>query len=105
MAFSPNSKRTAWVAQRGGKSFVVSDGSEGNSYDEIENLQFTPDGQHLVYTAKRDGKLVVVVDGTESKPYDDFVEGASLVMDDARTIRMLVTRGQEILRAELEIAQ
>ena len=105
MAFSPDSKLTAWVSPRGGKSFVVTDGAEGKPYDEIQNLQFTSDGRHLVYAAKREGKLVVVVDGTESKSYDDFVSGASLVMDGARTIRGMVTRGQEILRFEIEIAE
>ena len=105
MAFSPDSKRTAYVLRRGGKNFVVLDGSEGKPYDEIEDLQFTADSRHLVYAARRDGKLVVVVDGIESKEYDDFVSGASLVLDGARTISMMVTRGQEILRVEIEIAE
>ncbi len=105
MAFSPDSKRTAWVSQRGGRSFVVTDGAEGKPYDEIRNLQFTADGRHVVYAAKRDGKLVAVVDDTESKPYDDFVSGTSLVMDGARTVKMMVMRGQEILRVEIEIAE
>jgi Tol biopolymer transport system component len=105
MAFSPDSKRTAWVSQRGGKDFVVLDGAEGKPYDEIEDLQFTADARHLVYAARRDGKLVAVVDAIESKAYDEFVEGASLVMDGPRTIGMMVMRGQEILRVEIEIAE
>jgi len=105
MAFSPDSKRAAWVSPSSSKSFVVSEGAEGKPYDEIQNLQFTSDAKHLVYAAKRDGKLVVVVDGIESKWYDDFVSGASLVIDDARTISMMVTRGQEILRVEIEIGE
>jgi len=105
IAFSPDSRRTAWVSKRAGKSFVVTDGAEGKPYDEIQNLQFTSDSKHLVYAAKRDGKLVAVVDGTESKSYEDFVDEGPLVMEGARTIRMLVKRGQEILRAEIEIAE
>lgn len=103
MAFSSDNNRIAWVARRGEKTFVVSDGSESKPYDEIQDLQFTADGKHLVYAARRARKLVVVVDGIESKEYDDLVEGASLVMDGVRTIRMMVTRGQEILRVEIEI--
>ena len=105
MAFSPDSKRTAWVLRRGGKYFVLLDGSEGKPYDEIQDLQFTADSRHLVYAARRDGKLVMVVDGIESKEYDDFVLGASLVLDGPRTIGMMVTRDQEILRVEIEIAE
>jgi Tol biopolymer transport system component len=105
MTFSPDSKRTAYVLRRGGKDYVILDGSEGKPYDEIEDLQFTADARHLVYAARRDGKLVVVVDGIESKEYDDFVSGASLVLDGARTIGMMVTRDQEILRVEIEIAE
>jgi len=59
----------------------------------------------LKYAARRDGKLVVVVDGIESEEYDDFVRGASLILDGQRTIGMLATRDQEILRVELEIAE
>ena len=105
MAFSPDSKRLAWVSRRGGKDFVVLDGSEGKTYDEIQDLQFTADARHLVYAARRVGKLVLVVDGIESNEYDDFVFGASLVMVGARTISMMVTRGQEILRVEIEIGE
>lgn len=104
MAFSPDSKRTAYVFRRGGKDFVVLDGSEGKSYEEIQDLQFTVDSKHLVYAARRDGQLVVVVDGVESKEYDDFVSGGSLVLNGARNIGMMVTRAQEILRVEIEIA-
>jgi Tol biopolymer transport system component len=105
MAFSPDSKRTAWVSRRGGKDFVVLDGTEGKPYDEIQDLQFTADARHLIYAARRGGKMVAVVDGMESKEYDDFVDGASLVVDGARTIGMMVMRGQEILRVEIEIAE
>jgi hypothetical protein len=105
MAFSPDSQRTAWVSRRGGKDFVVLDGTEGKPYDEIQDLQFTADAKHLVYAARRGGKLLAVVDGIESKEYDDFVDGASLVVDGARTIGMMVMRGQEILRVEIEIAE
>jgi hypothetical protein len=105
MAFSPDSKRTAYVLRRGGKDFVVLAGSEGRPYDEIEDFQFTADSRHVIYAARRDGKLVVVVDEVESKEYDDFVSGGSLVLDGARAIGMMVTRNQEILRVEIEIAE
>jgi hypothetical protein len=84
---------------------VVLDGSEGKPYDEIQDLQFTADARHVVYAARRDGKLVAVVDGIESKEYEDFVSGASLVLDGPRTLGMLVTRDQKILRVEIEIAE
>jgi hypothetical protein len=105
MAFSPDSKRTAYVFRRGGKDFVVLDGSEGKPYEEIHDLQFTADSKHLVYAAQRDGKLVVVVDGIESKEYDDVVSGASLILDGARTIGLMVNRDRETFRVEIEIAE
>jgi Tol biopolymer transport system component len=102
MAFSPDSQHTAWVSQRGGKSFVVSDGAAGNLYDEIRDLQFTSDSKHLVYAARTNGKVAMVVDGIESKWYDDFVSESSFVID-GRTIVMMVMRGEEVLRVEIEI--
>ena len=105
MAFSPDGRQTSWVAQRDGKSFVVTDGAAGKPYDEIQDLQFTSDGKHLVYAARRGGKLVVVVDGIESKEYDDIISDGSLVLDGLRTIHTLVSRGHEMLRLEIEIAE
>lgn len=104
MVFSPDSKRAAWISEHSGKHFVVCDGAEGKPFDEVHDLQFTSDAKHLVYAARRGGKVVLVVDGIESRTYDDFVPDTSLVPESARAVSMMVMRGQEILRVEIEIA-
>jgi len=78
IAFSPDSRRVAYVAQKVGKEMVIVDGAEGNLYDDINNLQFTRDGRHYAYTARRGAKYVVVVNGVESKEYDSFLKDSRL---------------------------
>ncbi|MCD4782856.1 MAG: hypothetical protein K8T10_03385 [Candidatus Eremiobacteraeota bacterium] len=70
--FSPDSKRTAYVAEKDGKCLVVIDGNEGVKYDDIRTAPiFSPDSKLAVYTAYREGKEFVVVEGKEGKKYDN----------------------------------
>jgi len=79
--FSPEGSRTAFVASRDGKCFVVVDGMEGRGYAIIEgrwpiaDLVFSRGGQHVAYKARKDGKNYLVVDAKEFGPYDDEVAG------------------------------
>jgi len=67
--FSPDSKRTAYIAivveEEKKKWFVVTNGGEEGPYDVIGGFTFSPDGKHLAYAAERDGIPWVVVDGKE----------------------------------------
>jgi hypothetical protein len=83
LAFSPNSKRMAFVALRGDMQFVVVDSVEGKEYDGIAegSLSFTPDSKRVAYWARRAKKGMVVVDGVEGKEYDGLLNGSRLVFD------------------------
>ncbi len=72
LVVSPDSKRVAYVAQRGVKLLVVVDGEEGKEYDDIgeDTLIFSPDSKRVAYRAQRGEKQLVVVDGVEGKEYD-----------------------------------
>jgi Tol biopolymer transport system component len=71
--FSPDSKRTAYVASkivdRQRLYSVVIDGIEGKDYEKIANLQFSPDSKQLAYLAERLGRAYAVVNNSESVGY------------------------------------
>jgi len=70
--FSPDSSRVAYAAREGGKWFVVVDGKEEKSYDDINALTliFSPDSHRVAYVVGVGAKQSVVVGGKEEKPYD-----------------------------------
>lgn len=109
LAFSKEGGRMAYVGRKGGKEFVVLDGTAGATYDAVANLGFTPDGRHIVYTARRAGKSVVVVDGVESRVYDAFLPArghdreGTLNVESNNALSILARRGPELLRVEIEI--
>src|SRR5215831_18338815 len=53
--FSPDGRRTAYVARRGEKFLVVVDGKEGSEFDRIRvgAPNFSPDSQRFAYFAER----------------------------------------------------
>ena len=68
--FSPDSQRVVFGAERAGDWFMVADGAEGPSYDEVSTPVFSPDGSRLAYVARVGTKWTVVVDGQERGRYD-----------------------------------
>ncbi|MGB2821583.1 MAG: hypothetical protein WBF17_11415 [Phycisphaerae bacterium] len=72
---SPDGKRVAREAKRGGKSCIIVDGVEGKPYDWVYQpicgsyFCFSPDSKRVAYTAQRDKKWFAVVDGVESAEY------------------------------------
>ena len=111
LAFSSDGRRAAYVANQGGREFVVVDGVEGQQYDDIDDLQFTADGRHVVFAARRGGKSLVVVDGVEGREYDSFVpvgssEGSRLLsIEGNRQFGALARLGAELMRVEFEIVE
>lgn len=66
--FSQNSEHIAYIAHRGGNSFVVNSGvSEGIQYFNISDLQFSPNGSRLSYWVRKspNSKLYRITDGKE----------------------------------------
>jgi hypothetical protein len=120
LVFSPDSRRVAYVARRGGKELVVVDGVEGNEYGGIQarpgfgptpgvlgvlegSLVFSPDSRHVAYLARRGDKQFLVVDGVEGKEYEGFLSGSRLVFDSPTQLHALAFRGGEFFRVEMEI--
>jgi WD40 repeat protein len=83
MAFSPNSKHLAFVAQAEHAHFVVVDGMEQKRHSDttvtgVSNITFSPDGQRLAYKVWTRGENpheFVVVDGQEGPTWNgiDFI--------------------------------
>ena len=92
---SPDSKRAAYVAQRGGKLLVVVDGVERKEYDLIlaGTLVFSPDSKRVAYGAGRGGRRVVVVDGAEGKEYDGILAGTPVFSPDGKRVAYVAGRG------------
>ncbi|MCX7778531.1 MAG: hypothetical protein N2381_10850, partial [Armatimonadetes bacterium] len=105
LIFSPDSKRFAYGARRGGKEFVVVDGDEGKEYDGIGTLIFSPDSKRFAYVAVRGEKQFVVVDGVEGEEYDCFLRGSELVFDSPNRLHSLAIQGNEIFLVKVEIVE
>jgi dipeptidyl aminopeptidase/acylaminoacyl peptidase len=70
LAYSPDSKRLAYVVLAGDKEFLVVDGVEQKKYDGVARPIFSPDSKRLAYSAKLNNQYFVVVDGIAGNPYD-----------------------------------
>lgn len=69
--FHSKSAEVIFIAQSGGKYFLVIGGKEGLRYDYIGSPIFSYDGLNLACIAKKDNKYFVLVAGKEvSKTYD-----------------------------------
>ncbi len=72
--FSPDGKRFAFTAVKGGKQLVVLDGKEGKPYEYIpDQLIFSPDSKSLAYHATTQKSTIsyVVLQDKEIGPYDN----------------------------------
>jgi hypothetical protein len=99
IVFSPDSKRTAYVAKVGEKRFnanenwaAVVDGKEEQPYDGIGSLIFSPDSRHAAYVAGTEARQFVVVDGKEGKQYDGLVKGTRCTFDSASELHYLAKK-------------
>jgi dipeptidyl aminopeptidase/acylaminoacyl peptidase len=63
-AFSPDGTRTAYVAARDGKRFVVVDGVKGEAFDQEEcQPVFSPDSTRVAYRARHGKRWSLIVNG------------------------------------------
>ncbi len=67
---SPDGRRSAYRALRGGRWRTVVDGQEGGLYDAIGPVRFSDDGKRWAYAAIREGKGYFIIDGNESLPFE-----------------------------------
>jgi tetratricopeptide (TPR) repeat protein len=63
LVFSPDRKRLAYRALRGGKQVMVIDGQANQDYDASSNLIFSPDSKRVAFLAQKAGRPIVVLDG------------------------------------------
>jgi len=73
LTFSPDSKRLAYFAGKGGMRMVVLDGAEGTPHRDamVSTLRFSPDGTKLAYAAQLEsGKWAIVVNGQARAAFD-----------------------------------
>jgi Tol biopolymer transport system component len=95
--FSPDSRRVAYMAHRGGKQFVVVDEVEGKDHEAIAlpSVMFSPDSSRLVYMAGPSGKPFVVINGEEGKPLYDAL-GTLLFSPDSTRVAYVGVRGARL---------
>lgn len=60
LVFSQDGKHLAFAADKGAKSFVVFDETQGSEFDEVGNPVICPDGSKVAYRARLSGKWLVV---------------------------------------------
>jgi hypothetical protein len=77
--FSPDSKRVAYIAGRGGKKLVVLDGAEGPEYDNVGGLAFSPDCRRFACMVERGDDRFIVVDGKEQPQRFDKMSAQGIV--------------------------
>jgi WD40 repeat protein len=91
LAFSPDSKRLAYVMKLNNKACFVVDDAKGPFYDEVIALSkeynasaripgsvtfFSPDSRRVAYIARNAASIIVVRDGKEGKAYERVELGA-----------------------------
>ena len=78
--FSPDGKRTAYIARIGTKWSVVIDGQPGALCDGVGRgtFEFSDDGVRTAYAAQQDGKWQVIIDNRLGPKYDE-VEASSRI--------------------------
>jgi len=72
VAFSPDSRHVAYMADGGVYLDRVQVKSPGATVCENNDILFSPDSEHLVYVVELNGKQSVVVDGVPGKQYDQI---------------------------------
>lgn len=65
--YSPNSKRRAYKAVKGGKYYIVIDNKLEEPYDMARLFQFSPDSNSYIYAAEKNKKEILIVNGQEKE--------------------------------------
>ena len=68
--FGESGKGVAYLADKGGKVYVVHNSTRGKEYASVGTVVLSSDGRRIAYAARVEGKWSMVVDGREGSPYD-----------------------------------
>lgn len=95
--FSPDGRRTAYVALKNAHHVVVVDGIEGPAFDRIAigAPVFSPDSRRVAYFAERAGKSILVIDGVEGPAYDDMNQQFPEFTSDSKRVVYSATRARQ----------
>ncbi len=94
LAFSPDSSHLAYIAQTGGKQFLVVDGEvKYSGAPLIKKLLFSPDGKRLAYVLQSGKEYFVTVDSTEGKHYDLIHHDSLAFSPDSRQLAFAAMSG------------
>lgn len=94
--FSPDSRRTAYVALSGGKYVPVIDGKPGTPYaNMVMPPVFSPDSKHVAYVAGGEGQLSAVFDGQAGPPFDSFAGGAVVFSPNGKHVAYAARSGKQ----------
>ena len=90
--FGPDSKRIVYVACSGSKCFVVTDGEEGPSFDDIKSAGdiFSPNSKRVAYRGQSGEKWTVVIDGKQSEPYTALRWGSLVFSPNSKHVAYVV---------------
>jgi hypothetical protein len=93
--FSPDGRRVAYIAQQGGKQFVVVGKDRGETFDKVSFPVFSPDGQRVAYIAQQGEAKYVVADGEKSEGFDEV--WSLLFSPDGQTLAYRVQQGGQVV--------
>jgi Tol biopolymer transport system component len=97
--FSPDGKRLAYRATRGGKQFIVLDGKELKAYAAVAegSLIFSANSRHLAYEAGEGAKHMLVMNDQEGKAYDGVKLGPGFSTDSGRVVAVVDQGGKTVV--------
>ena len=105
--FSPDSRRVAYRALRGGKTsvgaipvgkvrmVVVVDGLEGPGFDWVSRPVFSPDSAHVAYATGKGKSTSVIVDDAAGEAYDGV--SGPVFSPDSQRVAYVARRGKQML--------
>lgn len=106
LIFSPDGRRTLYMAKQGEQWTMVTDGKEGTFYDGVALPTFSPDAARTAFLAKTAQGWTVCVDGQEGRTrFAGVLKGARLVFDTPDRLHTLILSSShlEFLRLDITI--
>ena len=95
MAWSPDGKTLAFVAQNAGRWYVVQGGKRSEPFDGVKELTWSPDGRTLVFSAAISKDWCCVVNGKKAEAFDDVKELS--FSPDGKTLAYCAAEGEWML--------
>jgi hypothetical protein len=99
LLFSPDSKRLAYSAGKGGKVFLVVDGQADSPCDAVGYFAFSSDSKHILCLTRTEERCFILVDGVKRASYD--VVPAGPVFRDDGVIELIVQDENALQRIEV----